>query len=213
MDRLFECKVTFEPIPLFFRSNLFYIKPFNVMKKSTGTKPKFSTQPQLVAEPTFYDLLITALHEIYWAENHLVKVLPVMAEVATHPRLKEAITTHQGETLVQVERLEAVFAALSEKPLSKKCIAVEGLAKEGEAIIEMTGRSGPVTDMGIITACQKVEHYEIVSYESLINLAEGLGLNEVVEILKKTLDEEANSDEKLTAIALNEILPKGMKVS
>lgn len=183
------------------------------MKKSTGTKPKFSTQPQLVAEPTFYDLLITALHEIYWAENHLVKVLPVMAEAVTHPRLKEAITTHQGETLVQVERLEAVFAALSEKPLSKKCIAVEGLAKEGEAIIEITGRSGPVTDMGIITACQKVEHYEIVSYESLINLAEGLGLNEVVEILKKTLDEEANSDEKLTAIALNEILPKGMKVS
>lgn len=178
------------------------------MKKATGTAPKLSTETSAGNEFTFYELFVTALRETYWAENHLVKTLPVMRDAATHPKLKEAIAVHLGETEEQVTRLESIFSLLSEKPIAKKCIAVEGLAKEGESIIEMTGRTGPVCDLGIIMANQKVEHYEIVAYDGLIQLADSLGLPEVTEILNKTLEEEEKSDQKLNEIALKHIVPQ-----
>lgn len=183
------------------------------MKNESGTDPKFSTQTPPGAGPALYPLFLTMLRETYWAENHLVKVLPVMIDAATSPKLKETITTHLGETEEQVARLETIFNLLEEKAIAKKCIAVEGLAKEGEAVIEITLEAGPVRDAGIILANQKVEHYEIAAYSGLIRLADALGLEEVAEILNQTLEEELNSDMKLTEIAANDVNDEAAEVS
>ncbi len=136
-----------------------------------------------------------------------------MKAAAAAPKLKKAITDHLEETVNHVARIEAVFDALSEKAVARKCIAIEGLTKEGEAVIEITGHAGPVRDAGIIMANQKVEHYEIANYSGLSQLAGTLDLKEVSEILDKTLEKEKNAAIKLTEIAVSEINQKAAKAS
>jgi ferritin-like metal-binding protein YciE len=141
------------------------------------------------------------IKDIYWAEKHLVKILPKMAKAATSSELKEAFTSHLEETKVHVERLEQVFELLEEKAQAKKCEAMEGITKEGDEIIEETKSGTATRDVGLILAGQKVEHYEISTYGGLEQLARNLGHDDIAELLKQTLEEEKTADKLLTTVA------------
>lgn len=145
-------------------------------------------------------LFLEELKDIYWAEKKLTKTLPKMAKAATNEELVTAIQNHLQETEQQVERLEKVFSLLDKNAQGKKCEAMEGIVKEGDEMIQDFGDS-PALDAAIISAAQKAEHYEIASYGTLRTYAAQLGLDEVVELLDETLEEEKAADEKLTEIA------------
>jgi len=147
------------------------------------------------------EFFIDELKDIYWAEKHLVKVLPKMKKAATTQELKDAINEHINVTKTHVSRLEDVFGLLGRSPQAKKCHAMAGITKEGDDIVDETDEGSITRDVGIILAAQKVEHYEIATYGGLTQLAKTLNLNEVAEVLYKTLEEEKQTDEKLTQIA------------
>jgi ferritin-like metal-binding protein YciE len=126
--------------------------------------------------------------------------LPKMAKAAAAPELKEAFETHLEETKGQVERLEQLFKSLEGSPKGKKCVAMEGLLEEGKEIISEHDKSS-LRDAALICAAQKVEHYEIAAYGCARTFAQLLGLEEAVELLQETLDEEGNADKKLTHLA------------
>ncbi len=144
-------------------------------------------------------LFVDELKDIYWAENALVKALPKMAKKATLPELKEALEGHLEETKGHVERLNKVFEIIGVKAQAKKCEAMDGLIKEGGEIMDET-EEGSQRDAGIISAGQKVEHYEIATYGTLRAFAETLGYPEAVELLGQTLQEEKAADQKLTEV-------------
>lgn len=146
------------------------------------------------------DLFVTELKDIYWAEKALVKALPKMAKKATDEQLVAAIQDHLAVTETQVERLEKVFELIGEKATAKKCEAMAGLLEEAEEIMKES-EEGVVRDAGIISAAQKVEHYEIASYGTLVAFANTLGETEAGEILHQTLAEEKEADELLSGIA------------
>lgn len=171
------------------------------MKKKETGDAKFTTKTSPKAEPALLELFVDCIKDIYWAENHLIKTLPKMEKSATSIELRTAINDHLEETKTHVTRLEKVFELLGEKAQAKKCDAMEGLAKEGEGIVESTEAGTATRDVGIILASQKVEHYEIATYGGIHQLAITLGFNEVADILAETLSEEKAADEKLTAVA------------
>jgi ferritin-like metal-binding protein YciE len=144
------------------------------------------------------------LKDIYWAEKALTKAIPKMIKNATSEELIGALENHLEETRTHVERAEQVFEVLGKKATAKKCEAMEGLIKEGEEIMDECDE-GAMRDAGIISAGQKVEHYEIASYGTLRTFAETLGLTEAVELLGQTLNEEKAADIKLTEIAVSGI--------
>jgi ferritin-like metal-binding protein YciE len=146
-----------------------------------------------------------SLKDIYWAEKHLTKALPKMQKAATTEELKNAIGEHLTQTEEHVSRLEQVFELLGKKAQAKKCDAMEGLLKEGDSIVEETENGSMTRDVGIIMAAQKVEHYEIATYGSLVTLAKTMGLDEAADILHQTLVEEKETDQGLTDIAENNI--------
>ena len=128
-----------------------------------------------------------------------------MQKSATTPQLQEAIETHLDQTMEHVTRLEQVFEIIGEKPMAKKCDAMEGLTKEAESIVEETEDGSMTRDAAIILAAQKVEHYEIATYGGLVEYARILGFDDAVDILQSTLDEEKETDQLLTGIAENDI--------
>ena len=144
------------------------------------------------------------LKDIYWAEKALTKALPKMQKNASSPELAEAIEAHLAETEQQVTRIEQVFEMLDKKATSKKCEAMDGLIKEAEELMDESDE-GVMRDAAIISAAQKVEHYEIASYGTLRAFAETLGLNEIAALLEQTLEEEKNADKKLTEVAVTAI--------
>ena len=146
-------------------------------------------------------LFVDSLKDIYWAEKALTKALPKMQKAATTGELKSAIEEHLEQTQEHVTRLEEVFESFNKKAQAKKCDAMEGLIKEGESVVEETEDGSMTRDCGIIMSAQKVEHYEIATYGTLVQLAKTLGNNEAAGILQTTLDEEKQTDEALTAIA------------
>jgi ferritin-like metal-binding protein YciE len=148
------------------------------------------------------------LKDIYWAEKHLLKVLPKMSKAATSPELKAAFNDHLEVTEGHVKRLEEVFNILGHKPQAKKCEAIAGITKEGEEIISETEKGTATRDVGLIFAGQKVEHYEIATYGSLTQLAKTLGHDDVAQILNSTLLEEKEADEGLTGIAESSVNQK-----
>lgn len=165
------------------------------------TKVKQPQQTGDVQESALNELFIDGLKDLYWAEKHLAKALPKMAKAATSDELRTAIEDHLAETENHVTRLESVFESIEEKAAAKKCPAMEGLIEEGNEIVSETEKGSLTRDVGIISAAQKIEHYEIASYGTLKTLAAILGHDEAVEILDATLQEEKNTDSKLTAIA------------
>ncbi len=146
------------------------------------------------------ELYIEELRDIYDAENQLVKALPKMAEAATSDELRSGFEEHLEQTRGHVQRLEEIFADIGEKPTGKKCKGMQGIVSEGkEAIDEDFGAE--VKDAALISAAQRVEHYEIAAYGTVRTYAEILGDQSAVELLEKTLQEEKDTDEKLTELA------------
>lgn len=172
--------------------------------KSTA-KPKGAVvKPKKSAAEGLRDLFVDSLKDIYWAEKALTKALPKMAKNATTPNLVSAINDHLVVTQEQVKRLEEVFASIGEKAVAKKCDAMDGLIKEGEGILEET-EVGAVRDAGIIAASQKIEHYEIATYGTLVAFAKTLGEEQAADLLGATLAEEKEADVTLTEAAYNTI--------
>ncbi len=175
------------------------------------TKVKKQEEPTEVQDSALNELFIDELKDIYWAEKHLVTALNKMAKAATSDELRSAIQNHLSETENHVTRLENVFETINEKAAAKKCEAMAGLIKEGEEIIADTEKGTFTRDAGIISAGQKIEHYEIASYGTLKTLASTLGYNEAAELLATTLEEEKNADNMLTQIAESSINQPGTK--
>ncbi|HWH61649.1 MAG TPA: ferritin-like domain-containing protein [Ginsengibacter sp.] len=148
----------------------------------------------------FRELFEDELKDIYWAEKALTKAIPKMIKNTTTEELATALEDHLEVTKGQVDRLEKVFRSLGKAARAKKCEAMDGLIKEAEEIMENTPE-GVVRDAGIISAAQKVEHYEIATYGTLCAFAKTLGENESMNLLQQTLDEEKEADETLTEIA------------
>jgi ferritin-like metal-binding protein YciE len=171
--------------------------------QSNGSKNTSSENGGMQASQLM-KLFEDSLKDIYWAEKALTKALPKMIKNATSAELIEALENHLGETEVQIERLEEVFGLLEKKPVAKKCEAMEGLIKEGQGIMEEC-EDGAMMDAGIISAGQKIEHYEIASYGTLRTFASTLGLDDVAALLEETLEEEKAADEKLTEVAVTAI--------
>ena len=154
------------------------------------------------------ELYIDELKDIYNAENQLVKALPKMAKAATSEELRTGFEEHLEQTRGHVQRLEQIFKALGEKPSGKKCKGMEGLVAEGQ---EMMGEDfeDDVMDAALISAAQRVEHYEIAAYGTVRTYAELLGEDTAVQLLEQTLEEEKETDQKLTDMA-SEINVKAM---
>jgi ferritin-like metal-binding protein YciE len=146
------------------------------------------------------ELYIDELKDIYSAETQLVKALPKMAKAASSDELRSGFEEHLEQTKGHVARLEQIFKALGEKPTGKKCKGMEGLIEEGS---EAAGEDyeGDVKDQALIGAAQRVEHYEIAAYGTVRAMAEKLGEDQAVELLGETLEEEKETDEKLTELA------------
>jgi len=149
---------------------------------------------------TMEELFIDELRDLYDAETQLTKALPKMAKAASSDELRNAFEEHLEQTENQVERLKRIFELSSEKPTGRKCAAMAGLIKEGDAMVSHSDDT-PVRDAGLIAAAQKVEHYEISGYGSARTHAELLGNDEAVRLLEETLREEKETDEKLTELA------------
>jgi ferritin-like metal-binding protein YciE len=157
-----------------------------------------------------HQLFLEQLRDLYSAENQLVEALPKMAEAATAAELKKGFKEHLQQTKGHVARLEKIFKKLDEDPDGKTCQAMKGLIKEGkEAISE--DATPAVRDAALIAAAQRVEHYEIAGYGTVRSYAELMGHDEAVDLLQATLDEEGDTDKKLTAAAkkLNAKIPLG----
>lgn len=152
---------------------------------------------------TISDLFIHSLSDIYSAEKQMTKSLPKLARAATNSDLSAAFLTHLEETRGQIGRLDQVVESCGIRLKRVKCVAMEGLIEEGQELIGEIER-GPVLDAGLIGAAQKVEHYEIAAYGSIIALAKQLGETHAVTFLLQTLKEEKATDEKLSLLAEEE---------
>jgi ferritin-like metal-binding protein YciE len=153
-----------------------------------------------MAENGFKQLYIDELKDLYNAETQLVKALPKMAKASTSEELRKGFEEHLEQTKGHVSRLEEIFESLSESPKGKKCKGMEGLIEEGSEMIDEDFEDG-VKDAGLIGAAQRVEHYEIAGYGTARSFAEILGEDNHVSLLSQTLQEEEETDEKLTELA------------
>lgn len=151
-------------------------------------------------ESTLKELYLDELKDLYDAENQLVKALPKMAKAATSEDLRSGFEEHLEQTKGHVQRLEQVFKLLGEKAKGKKCHGMEGLVSEGKEMMEEDFEPD-VMDAALISAAQRVEHYEIAAYGTVRTYADILGQNEAVSLLEETLSEEKETDEKLTELA------------
>lgn len=156
------------------------------------------------------DLFVDELRDLYNAESQLIKALPKMAKAASSKELKMAFEEHLEQTREQVERLDKIFEQLGTKRKSRKCRGMEGVLEEGKEIIEEEA-SPAVKDAALIAAAQKAEHYEIASYGTVRTYAQMLGNTEAARLLQQTLDEEGQTDRKLTSLAEGLINPQAQE--
>lgn len=153
-----------------------------------------------MATKDLQDALLEEMRDIFSAEKKITKALRKMARKAHHEALREAFEEHLEQTEGQIDRLEQAFATLEQKPRAKRCEAMEGIIDEGEQMIEQAEK-GEVLDALMIAAAQKVEHYEIASYGTLRTWAKTLGFKEAERLFQATLEEEKQTDAKLTKLA------------
>ncbi|MGN6568155.1 MAG: ferritin-like domain-containing protein [Flavipsychrobacter sp.] len=172
-------------------------------KSASSNGEESNEEQQSLLDVLFLDML----KDMYSAEKMLVDALQKMNEAATTDELQEAFEDHQFVTQKHVSRLEKVFAMLGEEPQEETCEAMAALIKEGEKVISKTKEGSMTRDAGLIIAAQKVEHYEIAAYGSLVQVALTLGNDEAAYILERTLNEEEDTDSLLTEIAETEINP------
>jgi ferritin-like metal-binding protein YciE len=181
-------------------------------KDTTATKSTKSKDSKATAnagkganDSKLQKLFIDGLKDIYWAEKHLTKALPKMQKAATSQELQGAFANHLEVTNQQIARLEQAFELMERKAVAKKCDAMAGLIEEGDGIIEETEEGTSTRDVGLVLACQKIEHYEIATYGGLAQLARTLGVDQVADLLEATLAEEKEADTLLTEIAESKI--------
>jgi ferritin-like metal-binding protein YciE len=146
------------------------------------------------------ELLIDELKDIYSAEKQITRALPKMAKATTSDELKQAFQSHLEETKGQIERLDKIFEILGKAPRGKTCHGMQGVLEEGSEVIEETEKSA-VRDAALISAAQRVEHYEMAAYGAVREYARILGQKEIAGLLEETLAEEKAADTKLTSIA------------
>lgn len=161
-------------------------------------------KPKSDAAKSLDDLFEDSLKDALWAENAVKDVLPKMIKNVTSKTLKKALEEHLAETKDQIKTLKEVFKSIGVKAEEEKCDAMQGILDEGEGILEST-EPGPVRDAGIIAACQKVEHYEIASYGTMIAYARILKHKEAKTMLSEILKQEKNADKNLSKLAISEV--------
>jgi len=138
------------------------------------------------------------LKDVYDAEKQLTKALPRMAKAATDPELAQGFRDHTSQTQEQVKRLEQIFQSMEMKARGKPCVGMKGLLEEGQEI--MGTEKGSALDISLFAAARKVEHYEMVAYEALIAAAQAVKQTDAVSLLRETLQEESETDKKLSAV-------------
>jgi ferritin-like metal-binding protein YciE len=147
---------------------------------------------------TLKEMFVHTLADIHYAENKILKALPKLIKASENAELKAALEGHKIETEGQIERIIQVFGLMKQKPTSAKCKAIEGILEEGEEMLGDT-KGTPMSDLGVISSGQAVEHYEMVRYRSLVMWAGVLGMDEAAKLLQQSLNEETLADEKLMA--------------
>lgn len=162
-----------------------------------------------MALDTMRDLLVHQLRDLYSAERQVTRALPRLADGAANGILAEAFRAHLKTTERQITRLEQVFDLLGESPRGPRSRGMAGLLEQAAALLEEEGFDF-VRDVGLITAAQRVEHYEISSYRALTALARLVGQEEVARLLDASLQEEVAADEELGTIAETEVNPRGL---
>jgi ferritin-like metal-binding protein YciE len=153
-----------------------------------------------MADTGLKELYIDELKDLYSSENQLVKALPKMAKAASSDELRHGFEEHLEQTKGHVQRLEKIFQALGESPKGKKCKGMEGLVDEGAEVMEEKFE-GSLMDAALIGAAQRVEHYEIAAYGTVCAFAQELEQTEQASLLTETLEEEKETDEKLSKLA------------
>jgi len=145
-------------------------------------------------------LFVKELRDLYDAENQITEALPKLIDKAHHSELKSALHQHLQVTKQQISRLDQIFRKLNQKPTGETCKGMKGVIKEGDEIVSAGGDPSTV-DAGIISAAQRVEHYEMAGYGTVRTYAKLLGQEEMARLLQQTLSEEEEADQKLTQIA------------
>ena len=152
-----------------------------------------------MADKGIRELYIDELRDLYSAENQLIKALPKMAKASSSEELRQGFEEHLEQTKGHVQRLEEIFEALNESPKGKKCAGMEGLIQEGSEAMQ-EDFEGSVMDAALIGAARRVEHYEMAAYATVHALAEALNEDDHAELLEATLEEEKETDDKLTEL-------------
>ncbi len=178
--------------------------PYLPIRQSTRTRIQpLGARQAIISDMkinTLHDALVHELQDLYSAEVQLTKALPKMAKASSHEQLAEAIEAHLEQTKGHVERLEKALKQLGASTRGEKCKGMEGLIEEGKSTLELEG-DDMVRDALIISAAQKVEHYEIAGYGTARTFAKSLGEDKVASLLENTLTEESQADRKLTKLA------------
>lgn len=158
---------------------------------------------------SLHDLFVHEIRDLYSAEQQLVSALPKMASAATSSDLQQAFRQHLEQTRTHVTRLESILTEIGESNTGEECEGMRGLIKEGEQVLQAGGDTA-VKDAALIAAAQRVEHYEIAGYGTARTYAEHLGMDDAAKILQQTLDEEGNTNKKLTKLAEGGLFSKGI---
>lgn len=153
---------------------------------------------------TMQELMEHMIQDLYSAENQILEALPQLMQQVQNDQLRQALQTHLQETEQQVERLKQIAQQIGIDPEGETCMAMQGLVEEAQDLLSQL-EDGPVADAAIIGAAQKVEHYEIAAYGTARTLAQQAGQDQIADLLQQTLDEEKQTDEKLTSIATGRV--------
>ena len=184
----------------------------NAKPKITAANPATRAR---VADGVLYSKLeeffATSLKELYWSEQNLINVLGSMADAATTDELRDSFYTHMDQTRTHVARLEEVFDMMGIHRQAQHCVGLQGLFDEGWKVIDGTETGSAQRDVALIIAAQKVEHYEMACYGSMVTLARTMGRTDVAELLIETLTEEKETDAMLTEIAEGKINSEAAK--
>lgn len=152
------------------------------------------------------ELYIDHLKDIHDAENQVVRALPKIIKKVTAPKVKRGLEVHLKETLKHIERLDQIFEKLGRNPRGKRCAGMQGVLQEGNETMAEKMEMPELMDAALIGACQKVEHYEISAYETIIALGEWLGESAALRLLQKTLEEEKAGEAALTQLRASEVM-------
>jgi ferritin-like metal-binding protein YciE len=155
-------------------------------------------------------VLIDQLKDAFSAEKQAIQILRKTMRKASDPKLKEGIEAHIGQTEEQRDRVEQALGTLNARPGRKVCEAMRGLVEEAQHEMEEQDK-GPVLDLVIVASQQRIEHYEIAAYGTMVELAKAMGENQVADLLATMLAEEKAQDEQLTAVTRNSILPAALE--